>query len=171
MCSNPSKEVQSNTSVEEVNEKAEYAMVIHGGAGVILKENMSPEKEQAYLDALNFALDTGEKILKSGGTASEAVIATIKTMEDNDLFNAGHGAVFTNDGRNELDASIMEGQELQAGSIGGVTNVRNPIEAAYAVMKNSDHVLLTGKGAEQFAEEQELEIVDPSYFYTETKME
>ena len=150
-------------------EKAEYALVIHGGAGVILKENMTPEKEAAYEASLNEALSVGEAILKEGGTASEAVIATIKVMEDSDLYNAGHGAVFTSDGKNELDASIMEGHDLNAGSIGGVTNVKNPIEAAYKVMKNSKHVLLTGKGAELFAEEQGLEIVDPSYFYTERR--
>lgn len=171
-CSTPQDNQEPLGSPDEKKtSKAEYALVIHGGAGVILQENMSPEKENAYLEALNLALDTGESILKSGGTASEAVIATIKTMEDSELFNAGHGAVFTHDGRNELDASIMEGQHLEAGSIGGVTNVKNPIEAAYAVMKNSKHVLLTGKGAEQFAQEQGLEIVDPDYFYTERRWE
>jgi len=168
-------QTQQSPAVENVEEpsmpteKAEYALVIHGGAGVILKENMTPEKEAAYEASLNEALSVGEAILKEGGTASEAVIATIKVMEDSDLYNAGHGAVFTSDGKNELDASIMEGHDLNAGSIGGVTNVKNPIEAAYKVMKNSKHVLLTGKGAELFAEEQGLEIVDPSYFYTERR--
>lgn len=159
----------SASARSDADQKVEYALAIHGGAGVILKENMTDEREKSYRDALNYALDVGESILKKGGTASEAVIATIKTMEDNALFNAGHGAVFTNDGRNELDASIMEGQDLNAGSIGGVTNVRNPIEAAYAVLKHSNHVLLTGKGAERFAEEQGLHLVDPDYFYTERR--
>ena len=170
MCTIPEAETDlGNEPNSPMKEKSDYALVIHGGAGVILKENMTPETEAAYIEALNHALNTGEKILEEGGTASDAVIATIRTMEDSELFNAGHGAVFTNEGRNELDASIMEGQELQAGSIGGVTNIKNPIEAAYAVLKHSKHVLLTAKGAEQFAKEQGLEIVDPQYFYTERR--
>ena len=168
MCSTPERE--PTVAIQPAPyKKADYALVIHGGAGIILKENMAPGQEEAYQVALNKALDVGEAILEKGGTSSEAVIATIRTMEDSPLFNAGHGAVFTNDGNNELDASIMEGKDLSAGSIGGVTNVKNPIEAAFAVMKNSDHVLLTGKGAEKFAEEQGLDIVEPKYFYTERR--
>ncbi len=159
----------SDQKSDELKPKADYALAIHGGAGIILRKNMTEVQETAYRSALNHALNVGEKILKAGGTATEAVIETIKTMEDNALFNAGHGAVFTNEGKNELDASIMEGQDLNAGSIGGVTNVRNPIEAAYAVLAKSEHVLITGKGAEQFAKEQGLTLVEPSYFYTDRR--
>lgn len=154
---------------EQAAQRAEYAIVIHGGAGTILKENMLPEKEQEYNDALNQALDAGEAILKEGGSAADAVVATIMVMENSPLFNSGKGAVFTHDGHNELDASFMDGATLKAGAVGGVTNVKNPILAARSVMEDSPHVLLTGKGAEQFAAEQGLEIVDPKYFYTERR--
>lgn len=156
---------------ETLPEKAEYAMVIHGGAGTILKENMTPEKEKDYIDALNVALDAGEAILKQGGTAADAVVATIMTMENSPLFNAGKGAVFNHEGKNEMDASFMEGATLKAGAVGGVTNLKNPILAARAVLEDSPHVMLTGKGAEQFAAEQGLEIVDPKYFYTDRRWE
>lgn len=140
-------------------------LVIHGGAGTIKKENMTPEKERAYHDALTVALDSGFAVLERGGKSAEAVIAAIKVMEDSPLFNAGKGAVFTSDGKNELDASIMDGSNLMAGSVAGVTTIKNPITAAYAVMTKSEHVMLIGKGAETFAKEQGLEIVDPSYFF------
>ncbi len=146
---------------------AEYAIVIHGGAGTIRREDMTPEREQAYREALNGALDIGEAVLREGGSSLEAVTQTIIFLEDSPLFNAGKGAVFTNAGVNELDASIMNGATLQAGAIGGVTTVKNPITLARAVMEKSEHVMLTGKGAEQFAAEQQLELVDPDYFYTE----
>jgi len=149
--------------------KEDYALVIHGGAGTILKKNMTLEAEQKYLMALEFALKTGEEVLKNGGTSLEAVQKTIKTMEDSPLFNAGKGAVFNHKGENEMDASIMNGADLNAGAVGGVRTVRNPINAAIAVMEKSEHVLLTGKGAEQFSKEQNLEIVDPSYFYSERR--
>lgn len=149
--------------------RAEYAIAIHGGAGTILKENMAPEKEKAYLEALNAALDIGEHILREGGSSLDAVEQTIIYLENSPLFNAGKGAVFTHEGKNELDASIMDGATRNAGAVGGVTTVKNPILAARAVMEDSKHVLLTGRGAEQFAEEQGLEIVDPEYFYTESR--
>lgn len=151
--------------------KPAYALVIHGGAGVILKENMTPEREQAYLDKLNEALDIGERILRAGGTSLDAVQRTIMHMEDSELFNAGKGAVFNHEGKNEMDASIMEGKDLRAGAIGGVSNIMNPIVAARAVMEKSPHVMLTGKGAEEFARLQGIEQVDPSYFFTERRME
>ncbi len=144
-------------------------LVIHGGAGTILKKNMSPEKEKAYLDGLKAALDKGYSILKNGGSSLDAVEAAVREMEDNPLFNAGKGAVFTHEGKNELDAAIMNGQNLAAGSVAGVTTIRNPISAARAVMEKSQHVMMTGKGAEQFAKLQGLAIVDPSYFYTEDR--
>ncbi len=144
-----------------------YVLVIHGGAGTILKSQMTPEKEKAFQEALDRALQLGNAILQKGGTALDAVEATVRSMEDNPLFNAGKGAVFTNEGKNELDAAIMNGATLEAGSVAGVTTIKNPISAARAVMEKSPHVLMTGKGAEKFAKEKGLEIVDPSYFYTE----
>ncbi len=146
-----------------------FTLVIHGGAGTILKSQMTPEKEKAYTESLQAALDKGYSILKNGGSALDAVEATVRVMEDNPLFNAGKGAVFTNDGRNELDAAIMNGKTLAAGAVAGVTTIRNPITAARAVMEKSEHVLLAGKGADEFAKKQGLEIVDPSYFYTEER--
>jgi beta-aspartyl-peptidase (threonine type) len=140
-------------------------LVIHGGAGTIKRENMTPEKEQAYHQALHAALDSGYAILEKGGKSVDAVIAAIKVMEDSPLFNAGKGAVFTSEGKNELDASIMDGSTLMAGAVAGVTTIKNPITAAYAVMTKSEHVMLIGKGAETFAKDQGIEIVDPSYFF------
>ncbi len=151
------------------SKSVDYAMVVHGGAGTILKKNMTPEKEKAYLDELNKALNIGEAILKKGGTSMDAVEQTIISMENSPLFNAGKGAVFTNAGKNEMDASFMEGRDLQAGAVGGVTNIKNPILAARAVMEKSPHVLLTGKGAEIFAANHGIETVDSKYFYTERR--
>jgi beta-aspartyl-peptidase (threonine type) len=149
--------------------KNKFVLVIHGGAGTILKSQMSPEKEKAYMEALNQALEKGSAILSKGGSALDAVEASVRIMEDNPLFNAGKGAVFTNEGKNELDAAIMNGQNLSAGSVAGVTTIRNPISAARTVMEKSPHVMMVGKGAEQFAAQQGLEIVDPSYFHTESR--
>lgn len=154
---------------EAVAEPAPYAIVIHGGAGTIRRENMTAEQEEAYRNTLNEALDIGEAVLREGGGSLEAVTQTIEFMENSPLFNAGKGSVFTNAGRNELDASIMEGANRQAGAIGGVTTVKNPIKLARAVMEQSEHVLLMGEGAEQFAAEQGVERVDPEYFYTERR--
>jgi len=148
---------------------AEYAMVIHGGAGTILRSDLTPAQDSAYRAALNVALDIGENILRSGGSALDAVEQTIHYLEDSPLFNAGKGAVFNHEGHNEMDASIMQGVDRMAGAVGGVSNIKHPISAARAVMEQSPHVLLTGKGAEQFAAAQGLEIVDPSYFYTERR--
>ena len=146
-----------------------YVLVIHGGAGTILKSQMTAEKEKAYTDALNEALEKGAAILGKGGSALDAVEASVRILEDNPLFNAGKGAVFTNEGKNELDASIMNGKTLEAGSVAGVKTIKNPISAARAVMEKSPHVMLVGNGAEQFAKVQGLEIVAPSYFYTEDR--
>ena len=144
-------------------------LVIHGGAGTITRANMTPEKEKAYREVLNTALQNGYAILKKGGTSLQAVEAAIMVMENSPLFNAGKGAVFTHEGKNEMDAAIMEGNSLKAGAIAGVTTIKNPIKGAIAVMEKSPHVLMAGKGADQFAKEQGLEIVDPSYFYTEAR--
>ena len=150
-------------------EKAEqpYGLVIHGGAGTITRENMSTEKEAEYISKLTAALKTGYAILEIGGSSIDAVEATIKVMEDSPLFNAGKGAVFTGAGTNELDASIMDGATLQAGAVAGVKTVKNPISAARKVMEETWHVLLAGEGADAFAKEQGLDIVDNSYFHTE----
>lgn len=149
--------------------KAEYVIVIHGGAGSSDPANFSQEKQDLYKIELNNALAIGESILASGGTGIEAIEKTINYLEDCPLFNAGKGAVFTHEGRNELDASIMSGVDLRAGAITCVTDIKNPISAAIKVMTNSDHVLLSGKGASVFAKQQGLEIVDSSYFFTEDR--
>lgn len=146
-----------------------YVMVIHGGAGTILKSQMTPGREQAYKAALEQALRSGYAILQRGGSSLDAVEAAVKVMEDSPLFNAGKGAVFTSEGKNEMDAAIMNGRDLAAGSVAGVTVIKNPVSAARAVMEKSQHVMLTGRGAEQFAKEAGLEIVPPSYFYTEER--
>jgi beta-aspartyl-peptidase (threonine type) len=144
-------------------------LVIHGGAGTITRGNMTPEKEEAYKEKLNEALKTGYAILEKGGSSLDAVEATVRVMEDSPLFNAGKGAVFTNEGKNELDAAIMDGKTLKAGAIASVTTIRNPISTARAVMEQSEHVMMIGAGAEKFAAEKGMEIVDTSYFHTETR--
>ncbi len=161
--------VDSPPELEEIGEAPDYAMVIHGGAGTILKENMTDERAAAITAAMNAALDAGEAVLRDGGSAADAVEATIWVMEDSPYFNSGKGAVFTNAGINELDASFMTGEDQNAGAVGGITNLKHPISAARAVMEKSEHVLLTGKGAEEFAAGEGLEVVDPSYFYTEER--
>jgi len=130
---------------------------------------MIREVEAQYRSMMNMVIDTGSAILERGGSALDAVEQVIRLMEDSPLFNAGRGAVFTHEGRNELDASVMDGSNLAAGAVAGVTDIRNPITAARAVMEKSPHVLLTGKGASEFAAEQGLEIVDPSYFRNERR--
>jgi beta-aspartyl-peptidase (threonine type) len=146
-----------------------YAIAIHGGAGAITRTSLTPERESAYRAALTEALEAGRHVLAGGGSSLDAVIAAVKVMEDSPLFNAGKGAVFTSEGTNELDASIMEGKARRAGAVASVTTVKNPIEAARAVMEKSGHVFLAGKGADQFAKEQGLAIVDPAYFRTEER--
>lgn len=146
-----------------------YVIVIHGGAGTILRSSMTPQKEKAYRDGLQQALEAAYAKWKAGAPGLDAVEAAIKVLEDNPLFNAGKGAVFTHEGKNELDASIMNGKTLQAGAVAGVTTIKHPISAARAVMEKSQHVMMAGRGAEQFAKEAGLEIVDPSYFRTEER--
>lgn len=150
-------------------QQKKYVMVIHGGAGTILKKNMSPEKEAAYIAALTQALNAGYAEIKAGKSSLDAVEATIHVLENDPHFNAGKGAVFTHDGRNELDAAIMDGKTLMAGSVAGVTTIKNPISAARAVMEKSEHVMMVGAGADQFAKEAGLEIVDPKYFWTKER--
>lgn len=143
-----------------------YVIVLHGGAGNISAENTPPVKQVALKSALNEALNAGKQVLAKGGSSLDAVVAAIKILEDSPLFNAGKGAVVTAEGKAEMDASIMDGKTLKAGAVAGVTIIKNPITAARAVMDHSEHVMLAGKGAEQFAKEQHLEIVKPSYFIT-----
>ncbi|UPK79356.1 isoaspartyl peptidase/L-asparaginase [Proteus vulgaris] len=151
------------------NTQSPIRLVIHGGAGTITKDTITPEQEKEYKEKLTEALNAGYAVLNNGGTSIEAVQKSINVMEDSPLFNAGKGAVFTHDGRNELDASIMDGKTRNAGAVAGVTTVKNPINAAIAVMEKSPHVLMVSNGADVFAKEQGLTIVDPSYFRTENR--
>ena len=143
------------------------SIAIHGGAGTIIKEDMTPELEQAYRVALQEALDAGYAVIENGGTAINAVKAAVVIMEDNALFNAGKGSVFTKKGLNEMDAAIMDGSNLDAGAIAGVRNIRNPIELAEEVMLHSGHVFLSGKGANDFAIKQGIKLEPDEYFYSE----
>lgn len=156
-----------NVSLNEEN----FGIVIHGGAGTILKENMSDSLEAAYKAKLTEAISVGYEILKNGGTSLEAVTNTINIMEDSPLFNSGKGAVFTHEGRNELDASIMDGKTLKAGAVAGVRHIKNPINLAFDVMQKSEHVMLYGQGAEEFAKGLGYEMMDTSYFYTQNRYE
>ncbi len=148
-----------------------YGIVIHGGAGVILKSKMTPEKEAEYANKLSEALKAGYKILDDGGTALNAVNAAINIMEDSPLFNAGKGAVLTEKGVAELDASIMDGKNLMAGAVAGVRHVKNPINLARLVMEKSPHVIMIGDGAEEFGKENNVEMVENSYFITKERWE
>ena len=146
-----------------------WAIVIHGGAGNINHTNIDPERAGALADKLNEALDKGISVLDTGGTSLDAVEAVIRLLEDSPLFNAGKGAVFTHDGKNELDASIMDGKTLGAGAVAGIGDIKNPITAARIVMEKSPHVMLTGAGASRFVSANGAEVVDSSYFYTERR--
>lgn len=148
-----------------------YALVIHGGAGVMSESRMGKMQQKDYKSKLNEALEIGREMLEKGSIATDVVVKVINVLEDSPLFNAGKGAVFTHEGKNELDASIMEGQMLNAGAIAGVRDIKNPINAAREVMLNSDHVFLSGKGASKFAKKQGLEIVSNKYFYTKKRHE
>ena len=152
-------------------DKSNIAIVIHGGAGTILKENMSAELEKAYRTKLEEAVKTGYDILKNGGSSRDAVEESIKIMENSPLFNAGVGAVLTNDERVSLDASFMSGKDLNAGAIAGSSFIKNPISAAIAVMDKSPHVLLSSKGADDFAIEKGIDTVPNSYFITERRLQ
>jgi len=155
--------------VNSTAQSQKFGLVIHGGAGTILKKNMSPEKEAAYTEKINEALSAGFKILDSGGTSLDAVNSAINIMEDSPLFNAGKGAVLTEKGEAELDASIMEGKTLMAGAVAGVKHIKNPINLARLVMEKSPHVMMIGDGAEEFAKQNNYELVDNKYFITEER--
>lgn len=164
-------ESQLETETIKSNPKqAEFSIIIHGGAGSIRRDNMSKEKEAEYRQKLEEAIRVGYDILKAGGTSLDAVQKTINVLEDSPLFNAGKGAVLTYEGINEHDASIMDGKTLNAGASAGTKTVKNPINLARAVMDNSPHVMLSGNGAELFATEQGLKIVESNYFLTEKKL-
>lgn len=146
-----------------------WAIVVHGGAGVIERQQLSAEQERAYRDAMRKVTENGARLLSAGKPALDVIEATIGMMEDDPLFNAGRGAVFTARGRNELDAAIMDGRTLQAGSVAGVTRTRHPISLARRVMSASPHVMLVGTGADEFSLQQGLEQVEPGYFYTQRR--
>ncbi|HEY1582835.1 MAG TPA: isoaspartyl peptidase/L-asparaginase [Chthoniobacterales bacterium] len=146
-----------------------FGMVIHGGAGTIERSQMTAENEDAHRDGLEQALKAGYAILDRGGTSVDAVEAAIRVLEDNPLFNAGKGAVFTHEGTNELDASIMDGKTMNAGAVAAVKHIRNPISLARLVMEKSPHVMLTGDGAEAFAKKMGITMVDQKYFFTEER--
>ena len=146
---------------------SDFTIVIHGGAGTILKEDMTPELELAYLSGLQQTLQVSYAVLEEGGTAVNAVKAAIVLLEDNVLFNAGKGSVFTKKGVQEMDAAIMDGIDLSAGAVAGVRNVRNPIELAMEVMRNSNHVFLSGKGANDFAIKQGVKLEPDEYFFSQ----
>jgi beta-aspartyl-peptidase (threonine type) len=146
-----------------------WAVVLHGGAGVIERKSMSAETDAAYRAALKASLQAAADVLERGGTSMDAVEAAIKLMEDNPMFNAGKGAVFTADGKNELDAAVMDGATMNAGAVAGVTRTRHPISLARAVMEKSSHVMLMGEGADKFSASVGLEQEEPSYFFTERR--
>ncbi len=147
----------------------QHAIAIHGGAGTILRSAMTPEKEQSYKKGLEDAILAGDKILAAGGDALDAVEAAIRSLEDNPLFNAGKGAVFTHDGKNEMDASIMQGKDLMAGAVTGISNIKNPITLAKTVMQKSEHVFLSGLGAMEFAEKNKLQFEPDEYFFVQMR--
>lgn len=172
-CKNEEKSTSEATKTSEnpIETEENFGIVIHGGAGTILKENMSDSLETAYKAKLKEAISAGYEILKNGGSSLDAVTHTINIMEDSPLFNAGKGAVFTHDGSNELDASIMDGSTLNAGAIAGVKHIKNPIDLARDVMQKSEHVMLYGAGAEEFARTLGYKMIDTSYFYTQKRFE
>lgn len=148
---------------------APAAIAIHGGAGTILRSSLTAEQEARYLEALRSIANAGNEVLAQGGSALDAVSLAVSLLEDCPLFNAGKGAVFTNAGTIEMDAAIMDGKNRRAGAVACVQNVRNPVRAARAVMEHSSHVLMAGKGAEEFLRQHGLSFEDPSYFYTEER--
>lgn len=152
--------------MEVTHAQQKVVLVLHGGAGTIEKKYMTPRKEEAYRQKLAEALQAGYRALTAGRTSVDAVQEVIRILEDSPLFNAGKGSVFTHDGRNEMDAAIMNGANLEAGAVADVSTIKNPIDAARAVMEKSPHVLLACRGAEEFARREGCEIVDTSYFYT-----
>lgn len=156
-------------AAQQADKSMKFGMVIHGGAGTIERSEMTPENEAAHRAGLEAALKAGYDILQGGGSSLDAVEAAVRVLEDNPLFNAGKGSVFTHEGTNELDASIMDGRTLSAGAVAALKHVRNPISLARLVMEKSQHVMLVGEGAEAFAKTMGVELVDQKYFYTDER--
>jgi len=152
-----------------MNSTRPWALAIHGGAGTITRSAMTPERETAYRSALDESLRAGNTVLSVGGKALDAVAAALVSLENCPLFNAGRGAVYTHDGTHEMDAAIMEGQFRKAGAVAGVAGIKNPVLLAKAVMEHSEHVLLAGRGAEEFARSLQFEFEDPTYFHDELR--
>jgi len=150
-------------------QEKKYALAIHGGAGTMSPEQMTPDIERAVRAGLQRSMDAGQTILRSGGSSLDAVTAAVRVLEDDPVFNAGRGAVFTSAETHEMDAALMDGRTLRAGAVGGVSRIRNPIDLARGVMEKSPHVMLSGQGAEAFARELGLEIVDEKYFHTQQR--
>jgi len=168
-CQTPAETLTEDALSATAPAQVEWRLVIHGGAGIILRENMSAEREAAYTAALETSLEAGAEVLRNGGSAVDAVQAAVIPMENDPLFNSGKGAVFTAAAEHELDASIMSGDQRDAGAVAGVKRVKNPILAARAVMDQSEHVMFAGEGADAFAESVGLEMVDNSYFDTDRR--
>ena len=156
-------------AAQEKNKAMKFGMVIHGGAGTIERSGMTRKNEEAHRAGLEQALKAGYGVLERGGPSLDAVEAAVRVLEDNPLFNAGRGAVFTHEGTNELDSSIMDGRTLKAGAVAGLQHIRNPIALARMVMEKSPHVMLGGEGAEAFAKQMGMELVDQKYFYTDER--
>lgn len=148
-----------------------FGIAVHGGAGVMSKRKLTPEREKIYRDGLENAINEGYKILSEGGSSLDAVEAAVRSLEDFPLFNAGKGAVFNHDGKHEMDASIMEGKELFAGAVTGVKNIKNPVVLSKTIMQQSDLVFLSGEGAEKFAEEHNIEFADDEYFFSQERFD
>lgn len=163
-------ETNKNNDNTQAEKRPAYVILVHGGAGNISRQNMPEEKIAEISKAIQQAIAKGAEVLEGGGSGIDAVEQTIRILEDNPLFNAGKGAVYTSNGICELDASIMEGKTLNAGAIAGVSNIKNPITAARAVMEKSEHVMLISNGALQFAKENNIETVDSSYFSTDRRL-
>jgi beta-aspartyl-peptidase (threonine type) len=155
-----------NKDIKKVNN---WAIALHGGAGAMTPDNYTEEQVKEFESELNAALSIGVEILENGGASLDAVEQVVRYLEDCPLFNAGRGAVFTHDGKNELDAAIMEGKELRAGAVAGIGNIKNPISAARMVMEKSPHVLMVGNGASLFASQNGAEVVDSTYFFTDER--
>jgi L-asparaginase / beta-aspartyl-peptidase len=156
-------------TMQAMGSGGKWVLVIHGGAGGSAKDKLPPEVQREYTDKMTEVLEKASDVLKNGGRSLDAVETAIRMMEDSPLFNAGKGSVFTAEGKNEMDASIMDGKTLMAGAVASVTTIKNPISAARAVMEKSKHVMLIDGGAEEFAKKQGLEIVNPSYFFTKKR--
>ena len=161
--------VNTGQQATSATEQTEWAIILHGGAGNFWNGNIPSEKKKAFEKSMLEALAIGETILENGGSSIDAVEQAIHFLEDDSLFNSGRGAVLTNEGTAELDASIMTGNDLNAGAVAGVKTVRHPISAARMVMENSPHVMLSGEGADYFAKEEDLEIVENDYFITSAR--